>query len=202
MGNLVYSLGKLVVRSIYLSKVKIIVKGKLPKKSAIIVANHDNPWDPPLIMIADGRIVHFFTAHILFKNILSRVFLREIGQIPVQSGLKDVNNKAFSEAKRYLSKGELVGIFPYPDDLIKKKKVLYTGVIRLIIENDVQIVPVKVKLDEKRKWKSFFDVNFDKAEVIIGKPLVGFRERCVNNKGKNHCLCMTKELVEYIEKLK
>ncbi|MBS3098466.1 1-acyl-sn-glycerol-3-phosphate acyltransferase [Candidatus Woesearchaeota archaeon] len=202
MRKLIYGLLKVAVINLYLKRAKIIVKGNLPKKAAIIVANHNNPWDPPLIIIAAGRIVHFFTANLLFKNVIYGYFLRLIQQIPVQSGLRKVNEKAFLKANYYLKRNELVGIFPYPDDLIKKKKVLYTGVIRLVMENDVPIIPIRVKLNEKRKWKSFFDVNFNQAEVIIGKPLNGFRERCIKNRGYDHCLGLAKELVDYTENLK
>lgn len=201
MSDWLYSICKIVVRGIYLRNVKIIIKGKIPCKAAIIVANHDNPWDPPLIMIAAKRWVHFFTSNVLFKNPINRLFLKMIGQIPVQSGLKELNKKAFSKASVYLEKRELVGIFPYPDDLIKKRKVLYTGVTRLIKENDVPIIPINVKLCEKRRWDSFYDVNFDKVYIIIGKPIYKFRGKCKKEMPKKACLRLTQELIGRINKL-
>jgi len=201
MADLTYLLNKFIVKKLYLKNVEINIKGKLPKKPVIIIANHDNPWDPPLIMIAANKIVHFFTAKLLFKNIISNLFLKSIKQIPVQSGLIAVNEKAFLKASYYLKNNGLVGIFPYPYDMIKKKKVLYTGVIRLIVENHAPIIPIKVKLNEKRKWKSFYDVNFTKANIIIGKPIKNFRNKC-KKAHKNSYTSLTKKLLTHIENLK
>ena len=192
---------KIVTRDFFLRNVEIRVNGTIPQKAAILIANHDNSWDPPLIISASKKIVHFFTANVLFKNILKGSFLRLSEQIPVQSGKKTLNENGFSKASYYLKKNEPVGIFPYPVDLIKKKRVLYTGVIRMIIENDVPIIPIRVKISEARKSKSFYDVNFDKAFITIGKPLEGFREKCKKGMSEEYYLGLTKELMKHINSL-
>ena len=86
--------------------------------------------------------------------------------------------------------------------MVKKKKVLYTGTIKLIIENDVPVIPIKVVVNEKRKSRSFYDVNFDKASIIIGKPINKFRQKCKKYVSKEDYFNLTKELMEYIYNLK
>lgn len=185
--NLLLNLGKYVTKKWFFRDARIIIYGVVPLHNpAIIVANHGNPWDPPLIMLSVRRnIVHFFTAKYLFRGVTG-IFLRLVKQIPVQSGLKQLNKEAFKKANKYLNDGELIGIFPYPYDIIKKKKILYAGVIRLIIENDVPIIPVKVELNETKQSNSYFDVNFNKATIKIGVPIRGFRNRCIRADKKNY----------------
>ena len=202
MRKLIWSLNRFIVKIFYLKNVKIYIKGKVPKGAAILVANHDHAWDPPLITITIKRKIHFFTAYVLFKNIMQGCFLRTFQQIPVESSLKSLNEEAFSNTSYYLKKGEIVGIFPHPYDLVKKKRMLYSGVIRLIMENDVPIIPVRVIVNEKRKSKSIYDVNFDKAYITIGKPIEGFRKRLKKGMSKKYYLNLTKELMKNINNLK
>lgn len=200
--QLLWYISKFIVKNFYLNNVFIEVKGNIPNNAAIIVANHDHAWDPPLIMWALNRIVHFFTSEILFKVQPRKWFLNQIEQIPVISGNQTLNKKAFDIAKSYLNKNEPVGIFPFPQDIITKKRRKYTGVINLIIENDVPIIPVKVKIFEKLSAKSYYDVNFDKALIIIGKPIKNFRNRCKKGMSKKRYLYLTNELMSIVNNLK
>lgn len=202
MKELIWPLGRFITKNFFLRDVTIDVRGAIPKKAAILVANHDHAWDPPLIMIATKKITHFFTANTLFKSAIRKFFLKMFQQIPVEPGLGKLNKKAFSKASFCLKNNELVGIFPYPYDMVKRKRVLYTGVIRLMIENDAPVIPIKVRVYEKRKSKSFYDVNFDKALVIIGKPIRGFKHKCKKGMPQGHYLSLTKELMKSIDNLK
>lgn len=201
MTDIIFNLGKYLVEKWFLRDVTIITKGAIPLHDpAIIVANHNNPWDPPLIILsARKRIVHFFTAKCLFKG-FTGIFLRCIKQIPVQSGLTQLNKKAFKKASKYLEDGGLVGIFPYPFDLTKKKRVLYTGIIKLIIKNDVPVIPVRVVLDNEKHWKSFFDITFKNAIIKIGDPIAGFRDICIKADKKNY-ETLTKILLKRVDAL-
>lgn len=153
-------------------EIKITGIKNLPRKPFIIIANHDHPWDPAITMyIIYNQLkkkTHFFTGKFLFKGVV-KFYLNGVEQIAVQSGLRKINEIAFKKARRYIKRGDIVGIFPYPFDVIKKKRVLYSGVVRLLQENNVAYLLIRVKVKEKWKWKSYYDKNFDKANIYIGK---------------------------------
>jgi lysophospholipid acyltransferase (LPLAT)-like uncharacterized protein len=115
--------------------------------------------------------------------------------------MRDVNEIAFSKASFYLSRNEIVGIFPYPEDIIKKKKVLYTGLIKLIVENNVPIIPVKIELNQKGRVKSYYEVNFDKATIKVGRQIEGIRKRAILSNSQKSRLKLTKEILERIDEL-
>lgn len=167
-------ISKFSLRNFIIHDVKINIKGiqNLPKKSFIIIANHEHPWDPAILAYVVYSIskkkTHFFTGKFLFKGIV-KVYLNWMEQIAVESGFKKINEEAFKKAKEYLKRGDLVGIFPYPYDVKKKRRVLYRGVTKLLCENNVEYLPIKVKIKEKWKCRSYYDKNFEKANIYIGK---------------------------------
>lgn len=204
IASFLFRISTFVLKKFVFNDVELKVNGSenLPKKPLIIIANHDHPWDPCLITHfiyrGDGRIVHFFTGKSLFKGVVL-LFLKGIQQIPVQSGLKGVNKAAFIKAKKYLKQGDIVGIFPYPFDVIKNKRVLYGGVVRLLQENDVMYVPIKIRIKEKRKWRSYYDKNFDKANIYIGKPMRNYLYKKEVNEKKR--LEIAKKLIDEVYNL-
>ena len=153
--------------------IKIMNIENLPKAPFIVVASHHHAWDGPLgwfvVYKHLKKPVHFFFNNQLFTG-LGKYFLQICEHIPVQSGSKSVNKKALKTCRKLLSKERIIAITPYPYDLQKKKYVLYTGVIKLLQQNNVPYVPVNVAVKEKRKSKSYYDRNFDYARISIGKP--------------------------------
>lgn len=111
---------------------------------AIIAANHLSGLDPVLLSAASPRPLRFVIATEQYQNRMLRWFFDAIGCIPVdRTGAPE---KAFYSARRALSRGELVVLFPQgsirlPDD---SRKPLKRGVIALAAMADVPIIPVRI----------------------------------------------------------
>jgi len=158
-----------------------------PCGAFILVSNCDHAWTPTILVHILHRKrrtkTHFFTRSFLFRSLISRLFLNLMEQIPVEPGNRTLNEKAFGKAKKYLKKNEAVGIFPFPFDtikisplffpykIIKRKNTIYPGVIRLLQENPVPLVPMHVHVYQNRVSKSFLDKNFKKVKITVGMPI-------------------------------
>lgn len=89
------------------------VRGKenVPKKGPlIIVANHVNFVDIPLMAVSLGRKVIFMAKEELFQSKFVGHFLRSFGSFPVQRGRPD--RKALRQAQQLLANGGALIIFP------------------------------------------------------------------------------------------
>ena len=81
-----------------------------PGQGAIIVCNHRSPFDPVLIQLPAGRIVHWLIAQEYCQNPVTRHALALTKFIPVsRSGIDTAATKA---AIRFAQAGDLVGVFP------------------------------------------------------------------------------------------
>lgn len=87
-------------------------KNRRPKESEIVIANHTSMFDFVMFLfIYKFRVVRVFMQEGLFKNPLSAWFMKKIGGIRVNR--KSSTDKEYmEEAKRTLSQGGVVGIFP------------------------------------------------------------------------------------------
>jgi 1-acyl-sn-glycerol-3-phosphate acyltransferase len=114
------------------------------KGGAIIAANHLSGVDPILLSASSPRPLRFVIATEQYKHPLLRWFYDLIGCIPVdRTGSPE---KAFYSARRALSEGELVVLFPQgrirlPGD---PRKPLKRGVIALAAMAGVPIIPVRI----------------------------------------------------------
>jgi len=89
------------------------VKGKenIPLHGPLlVVANHLNLADPPLLGIALGRRVIFMAKEELFRSRLMGYFVGGLGSFPVHRRQLDL--KAIRQAERVLSDGLALAIFP------------------------------------------------------------------------------------------
>jgi len=80
--------------------------------AAIVVANHDSPWDPVVIAAAGRRRrrIHALAKASLWRHRPVGWFLDKMGQIPVERGSGDA--AAMTVATGCLTGGGCVGIFP------------------------------------------------------------------------------------------
>lgn len=111
---------------------------------AIVAANHLSGLDPMILAAASRRPLRFVIATEQYERPILRWFYDQIGCIPVdRTGSAE---KAFYAARRALSEGEIIVLFPQgrirlPED---SRKPLKRGVITLAAMAQVPIIPARV----------------------------------------------------------
>ena len=173
-------------------RVKIIGKGNIPKKGAIIFCgNHRSYLDAPLMVATAGRHMYFMGKEELRKVPIFRFLGAVFGVIFVKRDAKDITSLKIS--LKHLKNGECIALFPEGTRNGMAKGVKpKDGAIKLAIKANVPIVPVGVQGNFK---------PFRKIKVNIGKPIYYSKYKDeVNNKEVMDKL--TEELMKTIVKLR
>lgn len=118
---------------------------------AILASNHIATMDPVIIPAMLPRRMTFPAKKELFagdRGPGSRIvawFLRAVGMVPMDRGGGRASAESLGEIARVLAEGNVIGIFPEgtrsPDGRLYKGK---TGVARMVLANDVPVIPVGV----------------------------------------------------------
>lgn len=153
------------------------IKGmkNVPKNGCIIASNHVSYLDPPILGFTISnklnKRMHYLAKIELFMQFFSRAVHKLLEAIPVDRTSKSTS--WIKEAKKYLRRDEIIGIFPEgersKDNKLGKGK---TGVIRLALAAKVPVVPVGIT-----GTYDLWPVNkkFPKIKKIvrinIGKPI-------------------------------
>ncbi|MGD9118408.1 MAG: lysophospholipid acyltransferase family protein, partial [Dehalococcoidia bacterium] len=108
-----YCIGKVLVGAFFWLFTRLQVKGKknVPAKGGLlVVANHLNFNDPPLVGAKLGRPVVFMAKEELFRYRLLAWFLKSLGAFPVHRGRLD--RKAIRQSQKVLAEGKALVMFP------------------------------------------------------------------------------------------
>lgn len=109
----IYLIGKLLVGAFFRTSTHLQVKGKenVPRKGAVlVVSNHLNFNDPPLLGAFLGRQVAFMAKEELFRFRPLGCFLSSLGAFAVHRGRLD--RKAISQSAQVLAEGRALVMFP------------------------------------------------------------------------------------------
>lgn len=129
---------------------------------AVLVCNHVSFVDALLIAGAVRRPVRFVMYYKIFQIPVLNFIFRTAGAVPIAARHEDeaIYTEAFERVSRYLSKGEVVCIFPEgkltADGEINEFKA---GVERILEANPVPVVPMALR----GLWGSFFSRDPDKG---------------------------------------
>ncbi len=142
------------------------IKGKIPKKGAVILAsNHVSFLDPPLIGYTAFREVYFLAKQGLF--VISRFFtwlIRSYNAINLEGG------QGIRPAIRLLKQGKAVVIFPEGTrSRIGTMLPFNPGVGYLAINYNVPVIPVRIINSNKKVFSLIFRIN--KLKIIYGEPI-------------------------------
>jgi 1-acyl-sn-glycerol-3-phosphate acyltransferase len=148
---------------------KVNGRQNLPKRSScIIVANHVNLLDSPLLGVKLGRRVYFMAKDELFQNRVIGWLAYQFGAFPVTKGI--LNKRAGRRAQWLLKNGQALIIYPEgrrsPDG---KLGPAYSGAVLLAIKQGVPIVPVGIIGTSQLKGKWWF-LRRPKIAFNIGEP--------------------------------
>lgn len=170
----------------------------MPQKTAcIIVANHVNLVDSPLLGVKLGRRVYFMAKAELFSNKIISWLAYQFGAFPVTKGI--LNKRAGRRAAELLQTGQALIIYPEgtrsPDGKLGQA---YPGAALLAIRQGVPIVPVGI-IGTRQLTGKWWPFHRPKIAFNIGKP---FMLECTTEKpDKDEIAKLTNDIMMHIAEL-
>ena len=147
------------------------VKGRenIPSQGPLlVVANHLNLADPPLLGVCLGRKVMFMAKKELFHFRVSGYFMRSFGAFPVHRSQLD--RKALRQAEQMLADGQALAMFPEGKRSRNAQlKPAFSGSALVASHSGVLILPVGIAGTEKIKGAAWF-LRHPKITINIGCP--------------------------------
>ncbi len=200
LGNLYYYPLKLYVfiaSYLYFRKLRVVGRENIPIKGPLIFAiNHQNALlDALLLSVISWRNPHFLTRADVFNNTYVDKFLRGLKMLPIyriRDGYDSIkmNDAIFEAAKKILSRGGVVGIFPEGShSLLYKIRPLKKGVARIAFlteesanfDLNLQIIPIGIQYESHFFTKGRTLISFGKAIKVSD-----YKEIYANDKNKGH----------------
>jgi 1-acyl-sn-glycerol-3-phosphate acyltransferase len=154
-----------------LLRCKISGKENIPKYGAcIVVSNHVNLLDSPILGVSLGRKVYFMAKEELFDSRFMGWLFRQFGAFPVAKGKLD--RRAGRTALELLTNGQALIILPEgkrSED--GRLGYAYPGAALLAIRSNVSIIPVGISGTGQLVGKWWF-LNRPRIHLNIGKPFM------------------------------
>ncbi len=126
--------------------IRFRVKGKenVPRGGPLmVVSNHLNLADPPLVAIGIGRRTMFMAKQELFRSKLAGYFIRNFGAFPVERRRAD--RRALADAKQVLAEGFVLVMFPEGSrSKTGNLQPAFPGVALIAYQSGVPILPVAI----------------------------------------------------------
>jgi len=134
----------------------------------LIVANHLNLADPPLLGVSLGRKVIFMAKRELFYSRVIGYFIRGFGSFPVHRGQLD--RKALRQAEQLLAQG--LALVMFPEGKRSKSAQLepgFSGSALIAWHSGAPILPVGISGTERIKGAGWL-LRRPQITVNIGRP--------------------------------
>jgi 1-acyl-sn-glycerol-3-phosphate acyltransferase len=166
-----YYVARVLLRMLFSLLTRWQVKGKenIPSQGPLlVVANHLNLTDPPLLGVSLGRKAIFMAKEELFRSRFSAYFIGSFGSFPVHRGKLD--REAIRQAKQVLVDG--VTLVMFPEATRSKNAQLqpaFPGSALIASHSGVPILPVGISGTEKIKGLSWI-LRRPRITVNIGQP--------------------------------
>ncbi len=166
-----YYVGRLMARMLLLLLTRWRVRGRenVPSQGPLlVVANHLNLADPPLLWVSLGRKALFMAKEELFRFRFSGYFIRGFGAFPVHRGQLD--RKALRQAEQVLANG--MALITFPEGTRSKSGQLqpaFSGSALIALHSGVPILPVGIAGTERIKGVAWL-LRRPEITVNIGHP--------------------------------
>ena len=169
--SLVYYAGRFSTRMLLLLLTHWRVKGRenIPEQGPLlIVANHINLADPPILGVSVRRKVMFMAKEELFRSRFSRYFIRNFGAFPVHRGQLD--RRALRQAEQLLAQGLALVMFPEGRRSNNAQlQTAFPGSALIALRSGVPILPVGITGTENIKGIGWL-FRRPQVTVNIGYP--------------------------------
>ncbi len=166
-----YYVGRVMVRMLLLFLTHWQVKGRdnVPRQGPLlIVANHLNLADPPLLCVSFGRKVIFMAKKELFRFRVIGYFIHGFGSFPVHRGQLD--REALRQADKVLAQG--LALVMFPEGMRSRSGQLrpaFPGSALIAMHCGVPLLPVGITGTEKIKGVAWL-LRRPQITVNIGRP--------------------------------
>ncbi len=165
-----YPVAKAVIKGCLLVGARCQVKGSenIPEHGALlIVSNHLNLVDPPVLSASIPRQTVFMAKEELFRSAFSAYFVSSFGAFPVHRDRADT--KAVRQALQVLEDGLSLVIFPEehrsPDGRLQPA---FPGAALIALRSGAPVLPIGITGTEKMKGKTW-PFRRPRVTVNIGK---------------------------------
>ena len=182
----------------HLTRWRVRGKENVPSQGPLlIVSNHLNLTDPPLLSISLGRTVIFMAKEELFRSRFLSYFIHGFGAFPVRRGQLD--KKALRQAQQVLAEGLALVMFPEGTRSHNAQlQPAFSGSALIAYRHGVPILPVGITGTEKIKGVAWL-LRRPQITVNIGHP---FYLPPVNSKlSKDELAELTNGMMERIAEL-
>ncbi len=163
--------GKFLVRVLLLLLTRWRVMGRenVPRQGCLlVVANHLNLADPPIVSVSLGRKAIFMAKEDLFRSRFSGYFIRNFGAFPVRRG--GLDRKALRQAEQWLGKGMALVMFPEGKrSQSAQLQPAFSGSALIASRTDVPVLPVGITGTESIKGATWW-LRRPRITVNIGHP--------------------------------
>ena len=189
----IYYISRFLVRILLSLLTRCQVKGKenIPGQGPLlVVANHLNLADPPIVSISLGRTAMFMAKEELFRSRLSSYFISRLGVFPVHRGRLD--RKALRQAERALARDLALVMFPEGSRSQNGQlQPAFPGAALIARRYQVPILPIGITGTERIKGITWI-LHRPQITVNIGHP---FQLPVVNGKITKVELAKMSELI-------
>ena len=166
-----YYVSRLLIRMLLFLLTRCDVRGKenVPSQGALlIIANHINLADSPLLGVSLGRKVIFMAKKELFHFRVIAYFIRSLGAFPVHRGQLD--RKALRQANQLLAEGQALVMFPEGmRSRSGRLRPAFPGSALIALRCNVPILPVGITGTEKITGVAWM-LRRPQITVNIGHP--------------------------------
>lgn len=166
-----YYVGRAMVRMLLFLLTRWQVRGRenIPSQGPLLViANHLNLADPPVLGVSLGRKMVFMAKKELFHFRFFGYFIRGFGAFPVHRGKLD--RKALRQAEQVLAEG--LALVMFPEGMRSRSGWLrpaFPGSALIALRSGVPILPVGISGTERIKGVTWF-LRRPEITVNIGHP--------------------------------
>lgn len=139
-----------------------------PEGPLLIIANHLNLVDPPLVSVSINRKTMFMAKEELFRHKFFSYFIRGFGAFPVRRNQAD--REALRQSLKVLADGSALVIFPESTrSATGQMQPAFAGSALIALRSGAPILPIGIIGTEKLKGK-LWPFRRHRVTVNIGKP--------------------------------